>query len=165
VREKTADVRVMMVTELADLLRSAVPEVFSTMLSMEAEYQPPDAPKPEFEAQVAGAVGFTGKLDGVVYLFARPTFAHLLTSRLLGLDESEIDGDEMVNDAVGELTNRGVGHMKSRLCDRGAACVITIPSVVRGSHFSITPVSPTEAQVLHFRCQNDHLLVQVMIKP
>jgi chemotaxis protein CheX len=155
----------MMVSELADLLKSAVPEVFSTMLSMEAEFQPPDSPKPDFDAQVAGAVGFTGKLDGVVYIFTRPTFARLLTSRLLGLSEGEVDGDEMVNDAVGELTNMVVGHMKSRLCDRGAACVITIPSVVRGSHFSITPVSPTDSHMLHFRCHDDHLLVQVMVKP
>lgn len=155
----------MMVNELADLLRSAVPEVFSTMLSMEAEYQPADIPLPEFDAQVAGAVGFTGKLDGVVYLFATLDFARMLTSRLLGLSEADVDNDEMVNDAVGELTNMVVGHMKSRMCDRGAACVITIPSVVRGSHFSITAVSPTASRMLHFDCKQGHLLVQVMIKP
>jgi chemotaxis protein CheX len=155
----------MMVNELADLLKSAVPEVFTTMLSMEAEYQSADIPLPEFNAQVAGAVGFTGKLDGVVYVFSTPAFAQFLTGRLLGLSEAEVDGDEMVNDAVGELTNMVVGHMKSRMCDRGAACVITIPSVVRGSHFSITAVSPTDSRVLHFKCTNGHLLVQVMIKP
>ncbi len=135
------------------------------MLSMEASPQPADAPKPVFDAQVAGAVGFTGKLDGVVYLFTPVSFARLITGRLLGLSDNEIDGDDMVNDAIGELTNMVVGHVKSRMCDRGAACVMTIPSVVRGSHFSITPVSPTDSRTLHFVCQDQHLLVQVLVKP
>jgi chemotaxis protein CheX len=71
----------------------------------------------------------------------------------------------MVNDAIGELANMTVGHMKSRLSDRGMPCVLTIPSVVRGRQLSIEPVSSTERRLFVFRCNDNQLVLEVFIKP
>ena len=58
-----------------------------------------------------------------------------------------------------------VGKLKSRLSDRGIPCVLTIPSIVRGSQFTIQPVSTSERKVFAYRCGGNQLLVEVLIKP
>jgi chemotaxis protein CheX len=143
-----------------------VSEVFDTMLSLKLETEPPGTPVANGEPHVAGSVGFSGIVCGVVYIYSSATLARRITSGLLGLDESDIDGDEMVNDAVGELSNMVVGQLKSRLCDRGINCVLTVPSIVRGSNFTIEAVSSTTRRVLIFRCEGKHqLVVEALVKP
>lgn len=154
-----------MIEDLSDLVSGAVKEVFTTMLEINAKPEPPDSPITNGEAHVAGSVGFIGKLTGVVYIYASATFARRITSRMLRLGEAELDGDDMVNDVVGEVSNMVVGNIKSRLCDRGVPCVLTIPSIVRGNHFTIEPVSSTQRKVMSFRCDSDQLVVEIMIKP
>ena len=88
-----------------------------------------------------------------------------MASRMLSMPEAEIEGNEMVNDVMGEVSNMVVGNIKSRLCDRGMECVLTIPSIVRGNHFSIEPVSSTERNVMSFRCEGSQLVVEVLLKP
>ena len=56
---------------------------------------------------------------------------------MLGISESEVDAGEMVTDAIGELSNMVAGYVKSRLCDSGLPCTLTIPSVVRGQELSV----------------------------
>jgi chemotaxis protein CheX len=109
-------------------------------------------------------VGFTGQLSGVVYLYTTTTFAERITRGLIGLDASELTTEEMVNDAMGEIANMVVGHFKSRLVDRGVPCVMTIPSIVRGSQFGIEAVSQTDVERLGFRSENNFLLVELLIR-
>ena len=86
---------------------------------------------------VAGGVGFGGDVTGVESIVVTTDFAREITCRLLGISDSDIDNESMVNDAIGELANMVVGQIKSRLCDRGLPCVLTIPSIVRGTNFSL----------------------------
>ena len=153
-----------MIEDLSDLVSGAVKDVFTTMLEMNAKPEPPDSLVANGEPHVAGSVGFIGKLNGVVYLYASATFARRIASRMLRLSDAEIKGNEMVNDVVGEVSNMVVGNIKSRLCDRGLSCALTIPSIVRGSHFTIEPVSSTERKVITFRCDEHQLVVEILIK-
>ena len=85
---------------------------------------------------------------------------------MLGLDPKDVEGDEMVNDSMGELGNIVVGHIKSRLCDRGMSCVLTIPSIVRGTQFSIEPVTNATRVVIGFRCdERNQVAIELLIKP
>jgi chemotaxis protein CheX len=153
-----------MIEDLEHLVGSAVTEVMTTMMSFRVQPTPNTINFASGEGHVASAVGFIGKTTGVIYLYASDTFARQMTCRLLGLEDSDIDGDEMVNDAMGELANMVVGHIKSRLVDRGLACVLTIPSIIRGSSFSIEPVSSAERRVYFFDCDQSRLGVEVMLK-
>ena len=153
-----------MIEDLEHLVGSAVTEVMTTMMSFRVQQTPNPINFASGEGHVASAVGFIGKTTGVVYLYASDRFARQMTCRLLGLQDSDIDGDEMVNDAMGELANMVVGHIKSRLVDRGLACVLTIPSIIRGSSFSIEPVSSAERRVYFFDCDQSRLGVEVMLK-
>jgi chemotaxis protein CheX len=153
-----------MIEDLEHLVGSAVTEVMTTMMSFRVQQTPNAINFASGEGHIASAVGFIGKTTGVVYLYASDRFARQMTCRLLGLEDSDIDGDEMVNDAMGELANMVVGHIKSRLVDRGLACVLTIPSIIRGSSFSIEPVSSAERRVYFFDCDQSRLGVEVMLK-
>jgi chemotaxis protein CheX len=154
-----------MIDDLDDLVKSAVTEVFDTMLKARVVADPPGTALLNGEAHVASAVGFIGTLTGVVYIYASDPFARHLTSVLLGLADDAIEGDEMANDAMGELANMVVGHLKSRLADRGMPCVLTIPSIVRGSNFTIEAVSSTTRRVNSFRCDQHQITLEILIKP
>jgi len=154
-----------MIDDLEELLKAAVIEVFGTMIGLQVQPDPPHTPILNEGATIAGAVGLIGRLTGVVYIFAPATFAARLTEKLLGVSGTAIDGDEMVNDSMGELTNMVVGHLKSRLSDRGHSCVMTIPSIVRGTNFQIEPVSTTIRRVFSFRALEHQLVVEIMLRP
>lgn len=153
-----------MIDDLDHLVSSGVASVFGTMLNLPIDEESESVPVPENEAQIAGSVGFIGVVTGVVFVYSTVSFARHLTRRMLG-SEATVTGEEMVNDAFGELTNMIVGHIKSRLADRGMQCVLTIPSILRGSHFTIESTSSTRRRVSNFRCAGSPLVVEVLLKP
>ncbi len=84
-----------LIDEVSDLLNIGVSEVFRTMLTLEAK---PAAVLHDWHASgetlVAGSVGFIGDVNGVVYVHVTAGFARKLASRMLGLAEAELEGDE-----------------------------------------------------------------------
>ena len=153
-----------MIDDLEEMVRGAVTAVFSTMLNFKPTMLG-SQPEPSEGRHIAGSVGFIGRLTGVVYLYSTERFAQVMTSRMLGLAENEIEGEEMVNDTMGELSNMLVGHLKSRLADRGMPCVLTIPSIVRGQQFNIEPVTSATRRVVVFQCDEHQFVVEVLVKP
>lgn len=151
--------------EVCDLLNGGVTEVFNTLFSLEAKPAPWHDLHASGETIVAGSVGFIGDVNGIVYLHLTAAFARTLASMMLGMAEAEFDGDEMVNDVVGEVSNIIVGAVKSRLCDSGSSCVLTIPSVVRGSNFHVETTGSSERRELSFQCGAGHLRVELLMKP
>jgi chemotaxis protein CheX len=144
--------------------RQAVPEVFLGMLSMELSPEPP-APLPlEAAGQIIGSVGFTGEATGIIYLYAGVNFAKVITSHMLGIEEAEVDSGDMVNDAIGELSNQVAGYVKSRLCDTGLHCTLTIPSVVRGQQLSVEGSSQVARRVMGFRNGDHQMVAEVLVK-
>jgi chemotaxis protein CheX len=152
-----------MIDDLDHLVSSAVASVFGTMLNLPVQEQPEGAPVQNGEAHLAGSVGFIGVVTGVVFVYSSVSFAHKVTRGMLG-PEHAITGEEMVNDAFGEITNMIVGHIKSRLADRGMTCVLTIPSILRGSNFTIEPTSSTRRRISKFRCGESQVVVEVLLK-
>lgn len=154
-----------MIDDLEDLLKAAVTEVFTTMLGIPIQLEAQYKPEVSSEASIAGAVGFIGSLTGVIYIYSPVSFARTMTLKMAGMELDEVESDEMINDSMGELTNMIVGHLKSRLSDRGNSCVMTIPSIVRGTNFCIEPVSTTVRRVFAFRSGDHQLVAEVMLKP
>jgi chemotaxis protein CheX len=158
-----ADVFAVMIDDLDHLVSSAVSSVFGTMLNLPVVEESEGAPMSSGEQHLAGSIGFIGIVTGVIFVYSTVSFAHEVTRGMLGL-ETNITGEEMVNDAFGEITNMIVGHIKSRLADRGMTCVLTIPSILRGSNFTIEPTSSTRRRISTFRCGVNPLVVEVLLK-
>jgi chemotaxis protein CheX len=116
--------------------------------------------------QVVGTVGFVGDCNGLIYLHLDLAFARLCTGQLLGMTEKELDaqGDEVINDAIGELTNMTVGSFKNGLCDAGYPCKLTIPSILRGTNFSIEPISSAVRHVYYFDCAEHRVVADILMK-
>ena len=155
-----------MIDKIEVMLKQAVTDVFGTLLSMEARGVPMTSESMGDEPHVAGSVGFIGDLTGVVYIYCSAAFARHVTATALQMAVDEIDGEEMINDSMGELANMVVGSLKSKLVEKGRSCILTIPSIVRGSHFSIEATSTTTRRVACFRCQDKaNVVVEILIKP
>lgn len=155
-----------MIDVLQDLVKGAVTEVFGTMLSIKTAPMETFRLCSEGEQHVASSVGFIGQVTGIIFIYSKDNFARVITSRMLGMDPKEVEGEEMVNDSMGELGNMVVGHIKSRLCDQGLNCVLTIPSIVRGSQFSIEPTTSATRFVLGFKCDGqEQIAIEVLLKP
>ena len=121
---------------------------------------------PEGSAQVVGTVGFIGECNGLIYLHLDLAFARICTCHLLGMTEQELDeaGDEVINDAIGEMTNMTVGSFKNGLCDAGYPCKLTIPSILRGTNFSIEPISSAVRHVYFFDCAEHRVVADILMK-
>lgn len=152
---------------------SSVTDVFKTMLGrVPTMVTGPGERRGDHEASVVnspcivGTVGFVGEINGLIYLYFSEPFARICTRQLLGMSEAEIDeaGEEVVNDAIGEMTNMTVGGFKNSLCDAGYPCSLTIPSILRGSHFSIEPITSTVRYVFHFECTGHQVMADIVIK-
>jgi len=121
---------------ILEILNRYVPEVLQTMAGMTAVPGPgqPNAPQPATLTGVTGSIGLSGKVHGVVYTAFAEELAQLVAEKILGGPASSQD----VSDVVAELTNMITGNLKSQLCDRGHNCSLSIPSVVRGEHISVS---------------------------
>ncbi len=159
-------------------INRAVSDVFKTMLARDAKLAPAtSAPKGEpwppmrsssegARPHVVGTVGFIGDVNGLIYVYLDLAFARLATCHLLGMTEAELEeaGDEVINDAIGELTNMTVGGFKNSLCDAGYPCKLTIPSILRGSNFCIEPISSATRHTYYFDCAGHRVVTDILMK-
>lgn len=156
-----------------DTMNRAVQEVMRTMLDrtavLDREIDPRQQSRGTLEIMgqhVVGTVGFIGDINGLIYLYIDTEFAALAAVHLLGVSRDELEeaGDEAVNDAIGELTNMTVGTFKNQLCDRGYLCTLTIPSILRGSNFSIQPISAATRRIYDFKVGQHRIITDLLMK-
>jgi chemotaxis protein CheX len=162
---------------IRDNITRAISDVFKTMLGRVPELcicpqengaqgWPPIHVDGDTLPQVVGTVGFLGDANGLIYLYLPLPFARLVTCHLLGMTEAELDeaGDEVINDAIGELTNMTVGSFKNGLCDAGFPCKLTIPSILRGSNFCVEPISSAQRFIYSFESSGHKVMTDILLK-
>lgn len=150
----------------------AVGDVFTTMLRRPARFvgsETDAAAEPRAAAsgsQIVGTVGFIGELCGLIYVYFDLEFATQCTGLMLGMSDGELKagGDDVVNDAIGELTNMVVGSFKNALCDSGYPCKLTIPSILRGRNFSIGTMSSAQRRIYRFDCGGHPITTDILVK-
>jgi chemotaxis protein CheX len=148
----------------------AVGNVFKTMLNRPVLFHEPlpgaEAVRRVTTPQVVGTVGFVGDVSGLIYLYLGEAFAIQFTGHVLGLSEFELrtGGDEVVNDAIGELTNMVAGSFKSALCDAGYPCKLAIPSILRGRNLCVEAISSAQRHLYQFDCAGHSVLTDVIMK-
>lgn len=166
-------------TLIRNNITRATSDVFKTMLGLELVLKSPSGPGtaswPPMQKShgpidtgphIVGAVGFIGSINGLLYLYLDLPFARLCTGHMLGMSDAELEeaGDEVINDAIGEITNMTVGSFKNGLCDAGFPCTLTIPSILRGSSFSIEPISSVARQTYSFECSGHRIVTDILMK-
>jgi len=114
------------------LLELAAREVFSLMLS--SELTPAEAGDDPIPA-VTSMVGMAGQLNGVLSVCCNEKAAAMMASKMLGIEPSKV-GVEMA-DAVGEVCNMVAGNFKNKISGLGDGCLLSPPTVVTGSDYSL----------------------------
>jgi chemotaxis protein CheX len=159
---------------IRDYINRAVTDVFKTMLGRVPTFSTPGetgakatSPQTSGRPLVVGTVGFVGDINGLIYLHLDLGFAEVCTRHLLGMSEAELTaaGDEVINDAVGELTNMTVGSFKNGLCDAGYPCKLTIPTITRGTNFSIEPIGNIVRHIYQFDCAEHRVVADILLQP
>jgi len=158
----------------------AVEKFFSTMLEWPIHFKAvregiPEAdmdepPPPVFNSNkplVVGMVGFVGAMSGVLNLHLEDELSINITGAFLGMTEDEVmeEGHEVINDALGEMGNMVGGTFKNELCDLGYECRMTLPSILRGSNFSIETPSGVFRRIYSFETQNAKFVADLTLKP
>lgn len=126
--------------DILNFLGKHLGSVFETMLMMPASPTDNLQPAELGGEHVTGCVGLAGEsLTGSVYLHVSAPFAREAAVTMLGLPPEEFVAPSEVNDVVGEITNMLSGGLKSWLCDAGAVCKLTPPTVIRGQSYTVAP--------------------------
>jgi chemotaxis protein CheX len=149
--------------DLKDMVEKVTCRVFDTMLSMDVGVvaQPPS---PLNGSRIVGSVGFAGDAVGIVRIHVDPSLARIMTAAMLGMEPDEVEGDEEMHDVIGEVSNMIGGDVKSRLCDSGFPCQLSIPSIISGNDFKIESKGWVKHEFLNFSCRQHVALVEVYIK-
>lgn len=115
----------------------SVYELFSTMLGCEAKRRGDiGLARTQGNARdISALIGLSGPARGIVSLSFPATTALSMVSRLIGSDTRVID--DTVIDAVAELVNIVAGGAKAKLTGGGTPIDLSLPTVVRGSNYSV----------------------------
>ena len=150
--------------DIRSCVSTSLINVFDTMLSMDVEVSASDD-TPSFNGnEVLGSVSFAGDVKGMVRIHLSGAFARLMTAALLDTEPEEIDGEEDINDVVAEISNMIGGNLKSKLCDAGFPCELSVPSVTHGTHFQVESRDWNHQEELMLRHQEYQSLVIVSIR-
>jgi len=150
--------------DLKKLIGNAVDEVFETMLSMEVELLKGDFDISLNGDRIVGSVSFAGKVMGSIRIEVNTDFGRLITAGMLGMEPEEVEGTEEIYDVIGEMSNMIGGDLKSRLCDSGLPCELSIPSITSGKDFTIEAKDWVKHEKLGFRHQGHIGFLEVFMK-
>lgn len=150
--------------DLKSFVGNAVNEVFETMLSMEVDFSDADSEKTLEGHRIVGSVSFAGELMGSICIHVPDVLARLMTASILGMELDEIEGDEEVNDVIGEVSNMIGGGLKSRFCDSGLNCELSIPSITSGTDFKIESWEWARHESFIFSHQQYSGILEVFLK-
>lgn len=119
---------------------------------------------PVFE--VIGNVGFVGDANGIIYLCMTNEFARFAVGAILDMSPAEVrqQDPEILQDAIGELTNMTVGGFKNALCDVGFPCKLTLPTIVRGQNLQVASIKGTTRHRFRFNCADQVLVADIQLK-
>jgi len=157
-------------TLVQDLIIRAVRNVCTRMLKCEASFVERSAVAAyagfKDKLHFFGSVGFVGHVDGIIYLCIPDDFVQQAAGRMLGMSQAEIQmsGDSVLKDVVGEITNMTVGGFKNALCDTGFPCKLTLPTIVRGDHLSVSGLKNSERHIFHFDCGGHRLVTDIQMR-
>jgi chemotaxis protein CheX len=149
-------------------LVSAVQEVFSTMVG--AELSPAGDEKALGLPNLTAIVGLAGIFNGVVSVRCDMRTARVVAARMLGLEESgdpadsSPEVDASAADAMGEICNMVAGAFKTRLCEGGTGCLLSVPSVIIGADYHLRLLAVSDKADARFMFTGMPIWVSVEVR-
>jgi chemotaxis protein CheX len=151
--------------QIAEYVRIAAADVFSTMLSLEIEPAPErvDAADPAVNEGVLTFIGLAGPWTGAGTISCTAELACQLCSHFLMMDAKSVNED--VLDAMGELTNMIIGNFKTMVEEHLGPLCLSIPTVIYGRNFTSRSIGHNAWVVLPFKCKGEMIEIRVCLAP
>jgi len=155
----------VLVLAMSTPLAQALVKSFQTMLSLKLENVDRDLTEPLEGGHWLGTIGFSGRVEGRVYLRMSLGSAKAIAAGILGLTPEELTDPTEIKDAAGELLNIMTGNFKSNLCDAGLECRLQTPEVALSADMSTPSIPGGGLERMAFRAGNIQLFVDVTANP
>lgn len=152
------------ITAVEKTVANSIIETFETMLSMDLVKVGKITDPGLNNRRLVGAVNYAGEVVGIMAVHVSREFANMITAAMLGINEDDIEGLDEVKDVIGEITNIVSGNLKSDFLDSDLSCVISTPSITRGSDFKIEPTRIGPVQQWIFRHKQHELIIELSLK-
>jgi len=107
---------------------------------------------------LTGCIQIAGAWRGAVTLVSTHSMARRIAAAMFALEESSIPND-MIQDALGEVTNMTAGNLKSLLPE---TCFLGLPTVVEGSDYGIRVSDSRLLARIPFQCQDEPFHVSLV---
>jgi chemotaxis protein CheX len=118
-----------------EVLDQSVEEVLGVMLGLPVcAADEPVAPDSD-SVTLTAVVGLAGALSGAYTVLVQARAAIQMTACMVGMELDSVD--ETVLDGLGEIGNMLAGAWKSKVPDLNAACLLSVPTVVTGTHYEV----------------------------
>ena len=152
--------------DVENSIAKSVPEVFDTMLEMEAVACDPGPVKLDRNvSQIVGSISMSGAIQGRLNLHITEKFSREMTAAMLGIELEEIESLDEVKDVIGEICNMISGTLKSDLCDAGHNCVLSPPSFTTGSNFEMKLLKLSRREAFAYCCNGAILMIEIGLEP
>ncbi len=152
------------ITAVEKAIHKATLDTFGTMLSLKLVKVGKKTDPGLDENRFVASVHYAGEVVGTLSLHISGEFANIVTCAMLGMEEGESAGEEEVKDVLGELANIVSGNLKSDFLDADLACVISTPSITRGSDFRIETTNLGDFHQWVYRYDRYELIVEISLK-
>jgi chemotaxis protein CheX len=138
------------------LIETAGREVFEWMLAAELKRC---AERPEGALDITAMVGLAGQLCGIISIRCSRETAARMAGKMIGTPPAP--GSQEARDAFGEVCNMVAGNFKNKLTGMGEDCMLSVPTVVAGSDYSLHSMADSEALELNFLFDGKPLVIRL----
>lgn len=158
VMEQGAQGVAAMVADAAYLDR-AVEEVFGLMLGATVAGVDGGVCMDPASETLTAVIGLAGALSGTCTVQAKAKTAMHMTARMVGTEVSTVD--DAVLDGLGEISNMLAGAWKSKIPSLSAECLLSVPTVVAGTQYTVHRQAPNFYVERNYRLDEHVFTVRV----
>ena len=161
---KNVDVEKLQNLDIKNQVSGSIIEVFDTMLSMDLEEADKVSVSDLKGIRKVGSVCFAGDATGLVNIQVSEDFAREMAASLMGMEPEEIEGEEEIQDLMGELGNIVGGNLKSAFTDAGLICALSTPSYTSGTDFTIESLNMERYERFAYSHGENTVFVEMGVK-
>lgn len=130
----TPDTLVVAVTDTA-VLDQTVEEVLGLMMGVPVNVSEVPISPTNVPVTLTAVIGLAGALSGAFTVVVNEAGAKQITACMMGVEVTTVD--DTVLDGLGEIANILAGAWKSKIPTLSSACLLSVPTVVTGTHYDI----------------------------
>jgi chemotaxis protein CheX len=154
----TSDSFVALVTDTVTLDQT-VEEVLGLMMGVPVNVSEIPIAPTNVPVTLTAVIGLAGALSGAFTVVVNESGAKQITTCMIGTEVATVD--DTVLDGLGEIANILAGAWKSKIPALNAECLLSVPTVVTGTHYDIHKKASTFRLIRSYQFQDSVLTISV----